>query len=193
MSTARRTLEPFFAAVQGRQTDRLYCLLAGASESTELGSDETSRRAALAQWISQRYAGYEEGRDAGWVDRGEIEWVKLFGLGKGAFYELLEPRRPEEGVLRVGMEIRFGYGALSLSRLSPGTTFYVCGLPPGRVHPLVVPATGEIDAEVLESIRLDWTLVQRPVAAGGCPAGWAVNSVEVVEGTERSEQITWVF
>lgn len=192
---ARETIEPFLGAVQNEDLDQLYCLMAGAAESTDLGQDESSRRAGFAAWAAAQYAAYYEGREAGWVelDQHGITSVKLLALGKGTFFDLAGAERVATDGMRVRMELRLAYAAIDLSGFSPGTTFYVCGVPLGRVHVIRKPSLpGEETVEVVDTLSLDWTLVRAP-AAGGCPGGWAVASVAPVEESVTTKTVTWVF
>jgi len=192
---AHRVIEPFLEEVQNENLDGLYCRMTGAAESEDLGTDEATRRAGFALWARSLYDAYEEGRDDGWVESYEhgIVAVKLFALGKGTYYEITQARRAGPDAVRVRMELRFGYSAIDLSGFSPGTTFYVCGVPPGRVQAIRKPAgRGEESAEVLDRLSLEWTLV-RQEAVGGCPGGWTVASVAPVEGSWSSTRVTWVF
>jgi hypothetical protein len=192
--TARETLLAYTAAVQDEDLDALYCLSAGAADALELGADEASRRTGFKRWARDWYRTYEETRETGQVDFGEhgIVLVKLFALGRGTFYTVSEIRLPAPDVMEVLTRLRFGYAGLDLSRLSPGTTFYLCGTPPGRVHPIVVEPYREVSLEVLDTLVLRWTLVRQPEGSD-CGERWAVASVGPVEGTETSEQVTWVF
>jgi hypothetical protein len=190
-----RTIVAFLEAVQAQQLDSLYCLMAGASEASELGADEVDRRAAFERWAHAQYDAYLAGRDRGWVDLDEqgIKLVKLFALGRGTFFTLVARRRVADGVHVVRSQVRFAYDRVDLSRLSPGTTFYVSGAPIGRVHPVTVPdAPREVTLELLSEATVDWTLV-REEAAGGCPAGWAVASIEPVEHGVRTAEVRWIF
>lgn len=191
----QRAIAPFLVDVQNENLDGLYCRMTGASESEDLGADDTARRAAFEVWARTLYDAYEQGRDEGWVELDEhgITAVKLFALGKGTYFELSGARRVAEDAIVVRMDLRFGYGAIDLSRFSPGTTFYVCGVPPGRVHAIRKPVgRGEESAEALDRLSLDWTLVRKP-AVGRCPEGWTVASVVPVDGTLSSRRMTWVF
>lgn len=192
--TARETLLAYTAAVQDEDLDALYCLSAGAADALELGADDAGRRTGFQRWARDWYRTYEEDRETGRVDFGEhgIVLVKLFALGRGTFYSVTEIRLPAPDVMEVLTRLRFGYAGLDLSRLSPGTTFYLCGAPPGRVHPIVVEPYREVSVEVLDKLVLRWTLVRQPEGSG-CSERWAVASVEPVAGTETSERITWVF
>lgn len=188
-------IDGFLADVQEEDLHALYCAMTGAAESEDLGVDAASRRAGFEVWARDQYEAYEVGRDEGWVDLDEhgITAVKLFALGKGTYFELEDARRVARDAIRVRMELRFGYASIDLSRFSPGTTFYVCGAPPGRVHAIRKPArAGEETAEVLERLTLEWTLVHR-AAVGGCPEGWTVASVVPVEPAWSSKRVTWVF
>lgn len=107
----------------------------------------------------------------------------------------MPPRAPRRGVAveLLRMDLRLGYQARDLSGFSPGTTFYLCGLPGGRVHAIVEPARrGEESLEVLDRVALEWTLA-RSEAGGGWPARWTVASLAPIEGTEASRQVTWVY
>lgn len=191
---AVETVDRVIGAVQERDLAALYCLLAGASTQEDLGRDEASRREAFAAWARSRYEAHEAGRDAGFVELDDpIGTVKLFALGRGTFYSRELVRSPREGVVTLDTRLTFGYRAVDLSRLSPGTTFYVNAPPPGRVHAVRVPAVPrEVSLEVLDSLELVWTLVEEP-AGGGCPAGWRVASVEPVPDSVTSVDLTWMF
>jgi len=102
-------------------------------------------------------------------------------------------RTIDSEMLEVETLIRFGYSRIDLSRLSPGTTFYLCGEPLGRIHAIVVPAfSREVTVDVLESVALRWTLVRRP-ASDLCAEGWAVAAVEPLEDRVSFETISWSF
>jgi hypothetical protein len=193
--TASDALLQFVEAVQEQEMDRLYCMSAGAAEAPELGGDESERRVGFGKWAASQYDSYIAGRNAGHVElegHGIVE-AKLFSLGKGAFYSIGEVRRVDPDTLEVEMAVRFGYSSIDLSRLSPGTTFYLCGLPLGMVHAIRVPDfPQEVTVEVLESVTLRWTLVRRP-ASGFCHAGWAVAAVEPLRDSAASETISWRF
>jgi len=192
---AEEALLPYLTAVQAEDFDRLYCLSAGAAESEELGSDEKTRRAAFENWARSQYDVYLEGRDLGRIelDGHGIALVKMFALGKGTFYSVAETRATGDGAMRIRTDLRFGYGQLDLSRLSPGTTFYLCGTPVGRVHPVRVPSIPrEVSLEVLESVSVEWTLV-RGGGSGSCAPEWQVASAVPVEGSAHAKRITWVF
>jgi hypothetical protein len=155
--TPSETVREYYDAVQERDFDRLYCLMAGASEAVELGNSEAERRDGFQRW-ARAYS---------------------------------RPAGPDAVV--VESRIRFGYAHIDLSPFSPGTTFYVCGAPVGRVYPIRVPVgSGEVTLEVLDGVRVAWTLVRVPAAAG-CPGGWRVASGEPVEGSATTIEITWVF
>jgi len=192
--TAQETLLSYTEAVQAEDMHALYCLSAGAANATELGSSPAERRTRFGGWAGAWYEVYREGRDSGMVDYGEhgIVLVKLFALGRGTFYNVTATRALGRDALEVETRLQFGYQRLDLSRLSPGTTFYLCGAPPGRVHPIVVEPYREVSVEVLETLMLRWTLVREP-ATDDCPSRWAVASVEPVEDSDESVQITWVF
>jgi len=193
--TAQQALLPYIEAVQQEDLDALFCLSAGAADAPELGATREERRAAFGEWARDRYERYLEGRDTGRVevDGHGIVLVKLFSLGRGTFYSILGAREVAESAIEVDTRLRFGYAGLDLSRLSPGTTFYLCGAPPGRVHPVVVPARHEeVGFEVLESITVRWTMV-RLDAGTGCPDRWAVVSAEPLDETLVTESIVWEF
>jgi hypothetical protein len=192
--TAQDTLTEYTEAVQAEDLERLYCMSAGAAEADELGADDAERRANFEEWARGWYQVYLEDRDEGWVELGEhgIVLVKLFALGRGTFYSVSGMRTVGPGVIEVETRLRFGYSGIDLSRLSPGTTFYLCGDPPGRVHPIVVRPYEEVSVEVLDSVTVRWTLVRHP-AFGECPEGWAVAGAEVPPDSVSSETITWVF
>jgi len=190
---ARDTIASYLEAVQDRDLDRLYCLVAGAAEAgTE---DEAAARRQFAEWALDRYADYDEGRDRGRVELDDqgIVLVKLFALGKGTYFSYGPALSPDAGVLVVETDLRFGYGHVDLSGFSPGTTFYLSGAPVGQVRTVRVPeGSGEVVLDLLESVRVRWTLV-RGDPVGGCPGGWIVASAEPVEGSEKTVEITWIF
>jgi hypothetical protein len=193
--TARSTIEPFLRTVQAEDLDRLFCMMAGAADSNDLGQDEASRRAGFRAWARAQYDAYYEGRDLGQVELDEhgITPVKLFSLGKGTYFDLTEARRVAGGAIQVRMDLRFGYASIDLSGFSPGTTFYVCGAPLGRVHAIRKPrASSEETAEVLDRLSLEWTLIRND-AIGECPEGWAVASVVPLEETVATKNVTWAF
>lgn len=191
----KQTTVAFSAAVQDEDLDRLYCLCAGAATSTDLGPDERARREAFAPWARAEYERYLEGRDAGFVEMSGhgIALVKLFALGRGTFARFDYPVAAGQGAYTLRAELRFGYEALDLSAFSPGTTFYLTGVPVGTVHPVEVPRRyREVTLEVLDTLEVEWTLVPSPPSEG-CPAGWAVASVIPVEGSARTAVLTWTF
>jgi hypothetical protein len=192
--TAEETLTAYMEAVQQEDLDRLYCLSAGASDALELGVDGAQRRARFESWAGEWYQVYLDGRDEGWVEIGEhgIVLVKLFALGRGTYYEIMGTRALGHDAMEVRTHLRFGYRGLDLSRLSPGTTFYLAGPPLGRVHPIEVRPYEEVSVEVLETVDVRWTLARR-AASERCPEGWAVAAAEPIERSVRSESITWVF
>jgi hypothetical protein len=193
--TASETLLQFMEAVQEEDLDRLFCMSAGAAEAPELGGDEAERRAGFGEWAAAQYDFYVAGRNAGRVElegHGIVE-AKLFSLGKGVFYSIGHVRRVDPETIEVETPVRFGYARIDLSRLSPGTTFYLCGLPLGKVHPIRVPDLHEeVTVEVLESLTLRWRLARR-AASELCPEGWAVAAVEPLEDSVGSEVISWSF
>lgn len=190
-----RTVLDYQRAVQDADFDALFCLSAGASESSDLGDDLAGRREAFRAWASARLDDYLVGRDRGVVplDGEPIPLVKLFALGRGTFFEFGRPRSIGADAVELTASLRFGYGRIDLSRLSPGTTFYLSGAPAGRVHPVRVPAASrEVTLEVLDRVDVVWTLV-RTRGREVCPDGWAVVSAAPVEGSETTTEVTWVF
>ena len=189
------TLASFFAAVQERDLDGLYCMMAGAAEAEELGATDADRRAAFESWALEHYAAYEEGRDRGRVELDEqgLTLVKLFSLGRGTFvtHGFLRAAGPDSAL--VESRVRFGYAHIDLSRFSPGTTFYVCGVPVGRVHPIRVPTRSrEVTVDVLEGVAIEWSLLRAP-ATETCPGGWKVAAARPVAGSEVAVEVTWIF
>jgi len=181
---AQKALGAFMSAVQDEDMDSLYCLLAGAGPRSDFDA-----------WAQAHYQAYLDGRDAGWLtpDERGIGLVKLFSLGRGTFFSIERNRRSGPDTRVMETPLVFGYQAINLSLLSPGTTFYMCGAPVGRVESAVVP-TGhrEVRLNVLESVRLEWQLVK---TAGSelCAPGWAVASVKPLAGTERTTAFVWQF
>ena len=168
---------------------------AGAAGAEELGQDEAQRRENFEAWAAAQYAVYEDGRDAGRVDLDGtgIPLVKLLALGRGTFSQMDTPRSAGPEARVVTAHLRFGYDQIDLSRYSPGTTLYFNGAPVGKVRPLRIPRVfREVSLDVLETVSVKWTLVRQPEIES-CPAGWAVVSVEPVEGSERSTTVSWAF
>ncbi len=192
-STAERVIERFVTAVQDEDLDTLYCLLAGASSAAEV--EPENRRRSFDEWARSRYEEYLAGRDRGVVDFGEsgLTLVKSFALGRGTFYRIASTHYRGGGELDVRTEVRFGYGQANYGTFSPGTTFYLAGDPPGRIVSVRVPyESREITREVLETITLDWKLVNVD-ATEDCPAGWVVASVRPAAGSQTTSRITWPF
>jgi hypothetical protein len=188
-------LASFFSAVQDRELDGLYCMMAGAAEAEELGATDADRREAFEAWALGYYAEYEEGRDGGRVELDEqgLALVKLFSLGRGTFVEHGPPRSLGPDAVVVESRVQFGYAHIDLSPFSPGTTLYVCGVPVGRVHPIRVPTgSREVTVEVLDSVSIEWTLFQAP-ATESCPEGWKVAAARPVPGSEVAAEVTWIF
>ena len=193
--TAPETIQAFLDAVQSEDFEALFCLSAGALEAPELGRDDTERRASFGIWARAQYDRYLQGRDEGWIDLdGEgIPLVKLFSLGRGAFYTYDARRAVGPESLVITTTIRFGYPQINLSRLSPGTTFYLSGVPAGRVHAVQVPfRPREIHVEVMDTVAVEWGLIKTE-PAGGCDGGWTVASAVPVEGSATATEVTWVF
>ena len=190
---AADAITDYLEAVQAQDVRRLYCLVSGAAESG--AADESTGRERFREWAAVRYAEYDEGRERGRVELDDqgIVLIKLFALGKGTFFRHGPERSLEGGILVVETDVRFGYEHIDLSGFSPGTTFYLSGAPVGRVQSVRVPeSSGEIARDLLESVRVRWTLVLGE-PAGSCPAGWTVASVEPVEGSEKTVEVTWIF
>jgi hypothetical protein len=127
------------------------------------------------------------------LDEQGLTLVKLFALGSGTFVTYDAVREVAPDVREVESRVRFGYAHVDLSSFSAGTTFYVCGKPVGRVHAIRVPSgSREVTVEVLDGVRVVWTLAHTP-AAGGCPAAWKVASARWIEESATTEEVTWVF
>ena len=189
------SLNAFFAAVQAQDLDELYCRMAGVSEAGEPGASDAEQRAAFDAWALAYYAAYEEGRDAGRVDLDEqgLVLVKLFSLGRGTYVKHGISRSLGSDAALVESRVRFGYAHIDLSPFSPGTTFYVCGLPVGRVHPIRVPAGSlEVSVDVLDSVSIEWTLLRTPETES-CSGGWKVAAARAVPGSEVAAEVTWIF
>ena len=181
-----RAIRDYCDAVQDQDLPRLTCLSAGAADT-----DPDQFHA----WVESQYADYFDGRDQGWVDIGSggIAMVKTFSIGRGTYYRLDRVRPVADDAVEAVMTLTFGYGAINLSNLLPGTTFYVAGAPPGRIHPVVVPRGSEqIEREVLTSVQLVWTLVRQP-GRGSCEPAWTVHTVEVAEESVRTTRLEWLF
>ena len=160
-----------------------------------MGATDADRRAAFETWAMEHFAAYEEGRDRGRVELDEqgLTLVKLFSLGRGAFVEHGPLRSLGPDAVLVESRVRFGYAHIDLSPFSPGTTFYVCGVPVGRVHPIRVPAGSlEVTVDVLDGVTIEWTLLRTP-ATETCPGGWKVAAARPVPGSEEAAEVTWIF
>jgi hypothetical protein len=181
-----QAIRDYCAAVQDQDLERLTCLSTGAAVT------DPDRFHA---WVESQYAAYLDGRDQGAVEveSGGIAMVKTFSIGHGTYYTVEQVRSVGDGSVEAILSLTFGYGSIDLSGLLPGTTFYVAGTPPGRVHGIVVPRGSEqIEREVLTSLQLVWTLV-REDGGGSCGPAWTVHSVEVVEGSAHATSLEWMF
>jgi hypothetical protein len=189
------TIEAYLYAVQDEDLDRLFCLSAGAAGNPESGPDGPARRAAFDGWARAELEAYLEGRDRGFVDLSSspIPIVKTFTLGKGTYFRIDRVVPAGDGVSTVDMQVRLSYASLSLADLSPGTGFYLSGVPLGTVHRVRVPRFGgEVQHEVLDEVRVRWTLT-REDAADGCPEGWKVYEANPDPATATAQTVTWVF
>ena len=180
---AGEVIRDYVQAVQDRDVPALRCLLVGADA-------EDADPAAFEAWLDDRYARYETGRDQGGVELDEegVLLVKAFALGKGTYYYVERSERQGDALI-ADSRVRFGYTQVNYSDLSPGTTFYLAGWPPGRIRALRVPArAGTLRAEVLDRIVVRWTLVREPESAS-CPERWSVAAVEPL--ADSAERINW--
>lgn len=185
----------YMDAVQREDLETLYCLSAGAATAPELGADDAQRRDAFGEWARGQYDVYLDGRDAGIVDLDDegIRTVKLFALGRGTFFSPGRVTSRNANSATVRTDLTFGYGHVDLSRLSPGTTFYMCTEPVGATIPVEIPRfSKEIRVEVLDQLTLEWNLVLEP-AGTACPGGWAVAGVRPVEGAVSTVELTLAF
>ncbi len=188
-------LRRYFDAVQLEDLDALFCLSAGAAGSADLGTEPDVRRDAFARWARSEFRAYMEGRDRGHVDLAEsgIVLAKTFTLGKGTFYTVDRIEPAGKDALRATTPVRFAYGSIDISGLTPGTTFYLAGTPPGVIDRVVIPARpASEELEVLETVTLDWTLVREP-AADGCPERWTVADVAIEPGSVTTSRVRWEF
>ena len=193
--TAPETIQAFLEAVQSEDLEALFCLSAGVLEAPELGSNDAERRERFGIWARAQYDRYLAGRDEGWIDLdgAGIPLVKLFSLGRGTFYTYDSRRSVGPDSLVLTTTIRFGYPQVNLSQLSPGTTFYLSGVPAGRVHAARVPSEPrEIRVEVMDTVVVAWGLI-RAEPAGVCDGGWTVASAAPVPGSATATEVTWVF
>ncbi len=194
-NVASDTLEAYLYAVQDEDLDRLFCLSSGAAGNPESGPDGPARREAFEGWARAEYDAYLEGRDRGFVDLASspIPVVKTFTLGKGTFFRIDRVVPAGDGVSTVDMTVRLSYASLSLADLSPGTGFYLSGVPLGTVYRVRVPRFGgEVQHEVLDEVRIRWTLA-REDAADGCPEGWKVYDARPDPDTVTAQTVTWLF
>lgn len=190
-----RTLDAYFDAVQSKDFERLYCLMAGTDQAPELGMTPDERRNHFESWAQAHYEAYEKGRDEGWVEIDEqgLALVKMLSLGRGAFVSEGAIERVGERGARLTSRVRPAYAHIDLSRFPAGTTFYLCGLPLGRVYALQIPYDSrELSADVLDSITLQWSLVRRE-PFGECAGGWAVAGAVAVAGSLQTTEVTWNF
>ena len=169
--------------------------VSGAAAAEELGATDADRRAAFESWAVGHYAEYEEGRERGRVELDEqgLTLVKLFSLGRGTFVKHGPLRSLGPDSALVESRVRFGYAHIDLSSFSPGTTFYVCGVPVGRVYPIRVPTgSREVTVDVLDSVTIEWTLL-RTAATETCLGGWKIAAARPVPGSEVAAEVTWIF
>ena len=191
----RQAVHEYVRLVQLEDPEGLYCRSAGARPEGGGREEDESGRESFRGWFRGEIDRYLEGRRDGSVDLGSspVVLTKTFALGKGTFYALEAVRFPDDGVAQADMAVRFAYGEVDVAGLSPGTTFYLCGAPPGTIHGVRVPRVPATESRVvLETIRVRWTLL-RETASGDCPEGWAVHSAEPIPGTETTRRITWYF
>ena len=193
--TEGEAILPYLEAVQAQEFDALFCLSAGAASAEELGEDEDQRRIAFEDWARAEIDAYLEGRDAGRVELAgsPVKLVKLFSLGRGTFVEHGPLRSLGPDTALVESRVRFGYAHIDLSTFSPGTTFYLCGVPVGRVHPIRVPTgSREVVVDVLEGVTIEWALLRVP-STQTCPGGWKIAAARPVPGSEAAAEVTWIF
>jgi hypothetical protein len=192
--TAERTIFSFVNAVQSENVDALRCLLAGASREVADPAAAEAERRAFDGWVRSRYTDYLVGRDDGAVELGDdgIVLTKAFALGKGTFYEISRVERTD-GTLIVDTEVRLAYGEIDISGLPPGTVFYACGLPMGAIEAVTIPrGSAEVEADVLETVRVRWTLVP-DVASAECGERWTVASAVALPESATTREIVWEF
>ena len=191
---AQRTIFSFVDAVQTENLDALHCLLAGADPGVEDDAEAEARRQVFDEWARSRYTTYLVGRDAGGMDLdGDgIVLAKAFALGKGAYYTFESIRHAEDAIV-VDMHVRFAYGDIDITGFPPGTVFYACGTPLGRIEALTIPrGAGSVSADVLATVDVRWTLVLAAPTAD-CPERWTVATVEALPESATSQEITWEF
>jgi hypothetical protein len=192
---ASEVVENYVFAVQEEDFERMFCLSAGAAGSPDLGTDPGSRRRAFNAWARGELDAYRDGRWSGKVDlsTSPIPLVKALALGKGTFFRIESVHPAGSGGAIVRMRVRLAYDNVDLSGLSPGTGFFVCGTPIGRIEHIRIPRfSGEVTADVLDEVPIEWTLV-REQAASGCEAGWKINDATVEEDGVTTQTVTWVF
>jgi hypothetical protein len=192
--TAERTIFSFVNAVQKEDVDALRCLLSGASRVVEDPAAAEAERQAFDGWVRGRYTEYLIGRDQGGVELGDdgIVLTKALALGKGTFYEISNVRRVDE-TLVVDTEVRLAYGEIDISGLPPGTVFYACGSPTGAIEAVTIPyGEAEVEADVLETVRLRWTLVPG-VTTPECGERWTVASAVPLPESATTREIVWEF
>jgi len=81
---------------------------------------------------------------------------------------------------------------MDLSGLSPGTTFYPCGVQARRVHRIQPAGRGEESVELLDRVAPEWTFL-RSEAGFGLPARWTVASPARVERGAARRRVSWVL
>ena len=185
----------YMAAVQAHNLDRLYCLSTGAAGPEEPGGESDRRRDDFRAWAEAQYDAYSEGRDLGRIELEDngILVCKAFALGKGTFVSYGPPRSSGADSVRLVTELRLGYGQLDLSRLSPGTTFYLSGTPVGRILPVRVPSRPtELTLDVLDTLKIEWTLV-RGQSTERCPDVWTVAGARPLPESATTLEATWNF
>jgi hypothetical protein len=194
-SIAERTIFAFVDAVQSRNTEALFCLLAGAYVPGDDPEVAASGRADFDAWIASRLDAYLSERDSGFVDLGDdgVALTLAFALGRGTYYTLLSVDGDGADRLVADTEVRFAYADIDISGLPPGTVMYFCGSPLGAIRTVTVPAgSDETREEVLETVVVRWTLVREPETPA-CPGGWKVASAVPLAGTVETRQVSWVF
>jgi len=192
--TAERTIFSFVNAVQKEDIAALRCLLSGGSGVAEDPAAAEAERQAFEAWVRSRYTEYLVGRDQGGVDLGDdgIVLAKALALGKGTFYEISDVARVD-GTLVVDTDVRLAYGEIDISGLPPGTVFYACGSPEGAIEAVTIPyGEAEVEADVLETVRLRWTLVPG-APTPECGERWTVASAVPLPESATMKEIVWEF
>ncbi|MFQ5669019.1 MAG: hypothetical protein ACE5HD_00710 [Acidobacteriota bacterium] len=160
----RSVVDEYIRAVQERDHDRLADLsgpLALRLEAAPAGEREAIR-ADYLRLLDRRQAAYLQDRETGRLSfhADGVVLVRALNLGRGVYYQTVEERFPEPGRAVLIQEVRLAYRFIDLSRLPPGTTIYLLGMPLGRIYRPVIGGDRPAARRLLDTVWIRWNLVK---------------------------------